>query len=48
MKQLEKQARLVVRVQKNVYAPMPSATQFASVMSQIGIVEGTRAVLYDD
>ena len=31
-----------------IYAPMPLAEQFASVMSRIGVGEGTRAVLYDD
>jgi thiosulfate/3-mercaptopyruvate sulfurtransferase len=34
--------------QKGMYAPMPSAKQFATVMSRIGVGEGTRAVLYDD
>jgi thiosulfate/3-mercaptopyruvate sulfurtransferase len=32
---------------KRFMFPMPSADQFASVMSQLGVGEGTRVVLYD-
>jgi thiosulfate/3-mercaptopyruvate sulfurtransferase len=39
---------LTDRTKQGAYAPMPSADQFAAVMSRIGIGEGTRAVLYDD
>jgi thiosulfate/3-mercaptopyruvate sulfurtransferase len=39
---------LTDRNQQGMYAPMPSAEQFAAVMSRIGVGEGTRAVLYDD
>jgi thiosulfate/3-mercaptopyruvate sulfurtransferase len=39
---------LTDRIKQGAYAPMPSADQFAAVMSRIGIGDGTRAVLYDD
>ncbi len=31
-----------------IYAPMPSADQFAAVMGQLGVGDGNRVVLYDD
>jgi thiosulfate/3-mercaptopyruvate sulfurtransferase len=39
---------LTDHTKQGAYAPMPSADQFAAVMSRIGIGDGTRAVLYDD
>jgi thiosulfate/3-mercaptopyruvate sulfurtransferase len=39
---------LTDRTKQGAYAPLPSADQFATVMSRIGIGDGTRAVLYDD
>src|SRR6476659_7568246 len=39
---------LTDRNRQGIYAPMPPAEQFATVMGRLGVDDGTRVVLYDD